>query len=347
MWFERSFFSGNEKEVWYVRKNGEKKDGSPVFRTIAEALSVVPADNREWMTIRVEEGVFEGPVSITKPYIILEGAGEGKTVITGNLGAYEILDDGKKRGTFRTQTVFLHAHDVILKDLTIENTAGPGKKAGQAIALYADGDRLVFDHVALLGNQDTLFTGPLPEKEIEPGGFRGPLEHAPRIPGRHYYTKCRIEGNVDFIFGGAAAYFEECEIFCRNPEPEKYPCREEGSAVPVLGYITAASTPEGQKYGYVFSRCRLTSDCPEGSCMLGRPWRDFASVVFLECELGDHIAPAGWDDWGKEPARKHTFFAEYASGGEGKNDKDRAGFARILSGREADDFKKENILSSL
>ena len=313
------------------------------YHTIGEALERIPDHNQSRVCICIAPGIYRENLSVTKPNLVMKGAGREETVITGNLGAYEILEDGIKRGTFRTQTVFLHADDVAICDLTIENTAGAGRVAGQAVALYADGDRLLFENVRLSGNQDTLFTGPLPEKEVEPGGFRGPLEHAPRLNGRQCYKGCRIEGNIDFIFGSATAFFENCEIFCRYPEDPG----NTGEKQRIVSYITAASTPEGQRYGYVFHRCRLTSDCPKNSCMLGRPWRDYAKTVFLECEMEDHICPEGWDDWGKEAARRECFFAECESSGSGACRKNRASFARFLEPSEAAFYEKEKVLGEL
>ena len=298
-------------------------------QSIQAVLDEIPEENTEKICIRLEPGIYHERISLTKPYITLEGEGSTpeSTMITGSLGAYEILEDGIKRGTFRTQTFFVHTHDIILKNLTIENTAGPGKKAGQAIALYADGDRLVFENLRLIGNQDTLFTGPLPEKEVEPGGFRGPLEFAPRINGRQYYKNCYIEGNIDFIFGSATAYFENCEIFCRDPEPERNAAEEKRT----VAYITAASTPEGQAYGYIFNHCRLTGDAPEGSCYLGRPWREYARTIYLNCEMGAHIAPEGWDDWNKPAAHQTVFYAEYQSTGPGACPARRPAWVHCLS----------------
>ena len=211
---------------------------------INEMLDRAGADSEEEVLIKLGAGRYEGPVTIDRPNTIIEGADAFSTVITGSLGAYEIMEDGLKRGTFRTQTLFIDADNVKLKNLTVENTAGDGDKAGQAIALYADGDGLLFENCRFLGHQDTLFTAPLPEKEVEPGGFRGPKENAPRRMGKHYYKNCYIEGDVDFIFGGAEALFENCEIHSLKRDK---------------GYITAASTPKEAEFGYVFYKCRFSS----------------------------------------------------------------------------------------
>ena len=328
-------------------------EGNESFCTLTDALraaSLLPAGEK--CRIELSEGIYRENVSITRPDLEICGADPAdpsKTVLTGNLGAYEILEDGMKRGTFRTQTVFLHADRVTLKDLTIENTAGPGRNAGQAVALYADGDLLKFENVRLSGWQDTLFTGPLPEHEVEKGGFRGPLEHAPRIPGRHYYKNCFLEGNIDFIFGGAAALFEECRIFTRRDPAQvrEMRCTEDKNAEEQY-YITAASTPEGQPAGYVFYRCVLTGDCPEGSVYLGRPWRDYARTAFVDCIMDSCIAPEGWHDWGKAGARKNAWYGECGTsillqdGGvraaERKDTAGRADFAKCMTREEAEDL---------
>ena len=101
---------------------------------------------------------------------------------------------------------------------------------GQALALRVDGDRVVFKHCRFLGWQDTILVN----------------------RGRHYFADCYIEGHVDFIFGAATAYFERCHIHCLKD-----------------GYITAASTPEGQAHGFVFADCQITG--ADGRENLSRP----------------------------------------------------------------------------
>ena len=132
------------------------------------------------------------------------------------------------------------------------------------------------------------------------------------------YKNCRIFGTVDFIFGSATAYFEDCELISLNDRKEETaqdPAAESGEqkeAAPVLGYVTAPSTPQGQKYGYVFRNCAFTGpDCPDETCYLGRPWRNYARCVLIDCKIGRHIRKEGWHDWGKERAEETTFFAEY------------------------------------
>ncbi|MDD3367643.1 MAG: pectinesterase family protein [Lachnospiraceae bacterium] len=314
------------------------------YSTVQSAINAVPADNSEPVLIHIAKGEYKEQLVIQKPFITLEGESETETILTYDLGAYEILEDGIKRGTFRTASVFIDTHDFTARNLTFANTAGLGKLVGQALALYVEGDRITFDHCQMLGSQDTLFTGPLPLTAYEPGGFRGPKEFAPRINGRQYYKNCFIRGDVDFIFGSATAYFEQCEIFCQKTDDE--PAAFTIEYQKTYSYITAASTAEGQEYGYVFDHCHLTGNCPKASCYLGRPWRNFAKVVYLHCEMEEHIHPAGWHDWGKKAAHDTIFFAEYQSTGAGGDSKKRASFSKQLSEKEAHSFTKEKVLGN-
>ena len=274
------------------------------------------------VVIRLEAGEYREKCVLSRANVTLEGAGAQHTRIVWNDGAFEILADGMKRGTFRTATLMVDAPNVTIRNLTIQNDAAPREKAGQAIALYVDADFFTCEDCALLSFQDTLFTAPLPPKEIQPGGFIGPKQFTPRIPQRHVYRRCLIAGDVDFIFGGAAAWFEECEIRSVDGRLDR--------TAPYVGYATAASTPQGQKYGYVFSRCRFTHEglAPE-STYLGRPWRNYAKTLLIDCELAEHIHGDGFHDWDKKDAHATMDYAECRSRGLGAKGM-RAPFAKVL-----------------
>lgn len=197
-------------------------------------------------------------------------------------------------GTFRTYTVKVEACDATFRNLTIENNA---PQLGQAVALHTEGDRLRFINCRFLGNQDTIFTG--------------------GKNSRLYFDSCYIEGTTDFIFGPATAYFRECTIHAKSNS-----------------YITAASTPEDVKVGYVFDRCTLTAAPEATKVYLGRPWRPYAHTVFINCEMGSHIVPAGWHNW-KDPANETTArYGEYGSTGPGAKQASRVGWAKNPSAAE-------------
>ncbi|MGN0351679.1 MAG: pectinesterase family protein [Roseburia sp.] len=313
------------------------KTDSAAYSTITEALASIPKDSKTPVTISIGAGVYHEKLEIDIPFVTLQGESPENTIITYDDYARFLMPDGMKRGTFRSYTLFVNANHISLKNLTIENASGPSQKAGQAIALYADGDAFFCENCRLISCQDTLFTAPLPEKEYEPGGFRGPKEFAPRTPTRQYYRNCFICGDIDFIFGGATAYFERCQIhsILRNDSD------------PVQGYVTAASTPAGQPYGYVFYQCELTSDCPPETVYLGRPWRDYAKTVFLNCTYGSHINMAGFYDWDKAHARETVFYAEAQCHNTDKTPIDtshRAKFVQELPDEVLSDYQPDVVL---
>lgn len=316
--------------------------GENCFTTVGEAIAALPADKAIPVTIRISPGIYHEKLELSRPHVTLLGEDAEQTVLTFDDCATQIMPDGSKRGTFRSYTLFLNANDISLENLTIRNAAFPRSKAGQALALYADGDCIRVKNCRLESYQDTLFTGPLPPAPLSPGGFTGPKEFDERIVGRQLYQNCYICGDIDFIFGSAVAYFENCEI--ASVYSEELPLGEDGKT-PVYGYATAASTPEGYPYGYVFEHCNFTGTCPKHSVYLGRPWRNFAKTVLINCHLGSHIRPEGFHDWNKKEAQDTILYAEYQSTGPGAASHLRAPFVKQLSDREALLYTKENVLS--
>lgn len=303
--------------------------------SIQQAIDALPADASQ-ARIRLAPGVYREKVELRRPHTTLQGSGAGETILAWDDGATDIHPDGQKRGTFRSYTLLVLADGCSVRGMTIRNDAGQRPDSGQCIALFVDGDGFICEDCELLSTQDTLFTAPLPLKEVIPGGFLGPTQHHPRKAQRQIYLRCVIKGDVDFIFGGAAAWFEDCDIVC-IPRPGRSPG----------GYATAASTPEGQKYGYVFHRCRFTAEnVPDGSFYLGRPWREYAKTVLLDCHIGPHICPEGWNDWGKADFPRTGFYAEHGCSGPGSALDNRL-FSRRLTDEEAAAITYPDFLNSL
>ena len=302
---------------------------------LQSAIDALPADGSP-ACIRLAPGVYREKVELSRPHTTIQGSGAGETILAWDDGATDIHPDGIKRGTFRSYTLLVLADGCSVRGLTIRNDAGQRADSGQCIALFADGDGFVCEDCQLVSTQDTLYTAPLPPKEVIPGGFLGPTQLLPRKAQRQTYLRCVIKGDVDFIFGGAAAWFEDCDIIA-VPRADRTPG----------GYCTAASTPEGQKYGYVFHRCRFTGEgVPEGSFYLGRPWREYAKTVLLNCFMDASIRPEGWDDWGKKSFPHTGLYAEYGCTGPGSA-ADKRLFSRQLTDEEACAITYEDFLNSL
>ena len=268
-------------------------DGTGMYTSLQDAISAAPmrtGRNDPCWVIHVKPGTYQERIYVQRERgnILVRGEDPATTLVTFTLHANLPGPDGKPISTFRTPTVQIDGDGMVWENLTLANTAGP---VGQALALRADADRLVFRNCRFLGWQDTILVN----------------------RGRHYFEDCYIEGDVDFIFGGATAYFTRCHIHClRN------------------GYITAASTPDGEPHGFVFADCRITG-ANGVKAYLGRPWRIHARTVFLRTEMSAVVQPAGWDNWGKKAAEQTSFYAEYGSTGPGAAPGARVPWARPLN----------------
>ncbi len=312
---------------------------TPGKNALQRAIDSLPQDDTPAM-LRLAPGVYREKVELRRNNTAIVGSGAACTRITWQDAANHPHPDGLNVGTFRSYTLLVLADGCSLHGLTIENAAGPRQEVGQCVALFADGDGFSCADCTLLSHQDTLYTGPLPPKEVQKNGFLGPTQNLPRKPQRHRYDRCRIEGDVDFIFGGAAAWFENCDIVSVNGYTD--------GRIPG-GYATAASTPEGQKYGYVFSRCRFLAGegVPEESMYLGRPWRAFAKTVLLHCEIGPHIKKEGWHDWNKAIFHEVGYYGEYGCTGPGSDMAQRADYVHRMTAEEAAGITYEDFAASL
>ncbi|MFB6319150.1 pectinesterase family protein [Saccharicrinis sp. FJH54] len=206
-------------------------------------------------------------------------------------------------GTFKTSTLRIDGDRITLKNLTIENNA---PMLGQAVALHVEGKNLMVINCNLLGNQDTLFTG--------------------NEYGTEFFKDCYIEGTTDFIFGPATVWFENCHIHSKKNS-----------------YITAASTPEFRPYGYIFNKCMLTAAEGIDKVYLGRPWRKYAAVLFMNSYMGNHIRPEGWHNWGDPEREKTTRYLEYNNNGPGADRSQRVAWSGELKKSKAKKITLEKV----
>lgn len=273
-------------------------DGSGDFKTVGEAIAKVPENNKKRFTIFIKPGVYEEQINIpaTKPFVSLVGEKAETTRLTFKISNKEA---GSTSAAF---AFYVAGHDFYAENLTFENSFGLGS---QAVAVVSDADRAVFKKSRFLGWQDTLYTR----------------------RGRQFFEDCYIEGSVDFIFGQAAAVFENCTIHSKTD-----------------GYIAAPMRfAADEPSGLVFIKSKLTSENSVKAVYLGRPWRDYGRTVYLETEMGAHIRAEGWHHW--QPEREKTaYFAEYKSKGKGANDSARVKWSRQLNEAEAKSFSAENFL---
>jgi len=293
------------------------KDGRGDFLSLQEAVDAVPDFLQgKVKTILLKSGVYHERIVIPKGKIGLKivGRGANNSVITYDNAARKLWTDSESEiGTTGSASVMVFADFVTFEDLSIRNDAGQGDGVGQAVALLTGGDCIFFNRCRIYGHQDTIYT------------YARYGEYGETC--RSYYLDCLIEGTTDFIFGPGRCLFENCEIrSLRN------------------SYITAASTFEGEDYGYVFRNCRLTAAPGTDKVYLGRPWRDYARVVYINCEMGSHIRPEGWHNWSRPEREKTSFYAEYGCTGEGADRSGRVPWAHTLSPTEAAQYTLNNIM---
>ncbi len=220
-----------------------------------------------------------------------------------------VFNDYSGRGkltTFTSYTAKISGNRFRAENITFSNSAGA---VGQAVALHVDADNASFVNCRFLGHQDTIFTG--------------------GETARQLFVNCYIEGTTDFIFGPATAVFQNCEIHSKTNS-----------------YITAASTTQGKKFGYVFIGCRLTADSGVNKVFLGRPWRSHAKTVFLRCNMGKHITPEGWNNWSNPANEQTTLYGEYKNSGPGADAGNRVKWSHQLNDKEAASYTLATIFNN-
>lgn len=279
-------------------------DGTGDFSSVQAAVDSVSDGNAQRVVIRIAPGVYKERVVVPKCKRFIHFAGDSAEQ---TVLTYHL--NARMTGADGQEIGTFRTPSVTIEadDFSAENITfeNSAGDVGQALAIAVLGDRVVFAECRFVGWQDTIYDQ----------------------AGRHYYEDCYIAGHCDFIFGGGTAFFERCQIHCL-----------EGS------YITAASTPEQQPYGYVFSNCTITGEPARARTYLGRPWRDYANVIFLNTQMEGVIRPEGWHNWSKPEREKTARYAEYNSTGAGANPGARVSWSRQLTAEEAKNITVQEVL---
>lgn len=281
-------------------------DGSGDYRSIQEAINNTKSFPYQRITIWIKNGLYKEKIRVYEWNTNLSLIGEDPDSTIIVYDDYFNKINKGPNSTFHTPTLSVEATGTILKNLKIMNSAG---NVGQAVALAITADRVKVDNCSIIGNQDTVYLSGADSKI--------------------YFKECHIQGSTDFIFGQATAVFDNCTI---NSSSDSY--------------ITAASTPEGVPFGFVFINCKLTASNTVESVYLGRPWRYNAKTVFINCDMGAHINDKGWHDWGKPESHQKSFYAEYGSTGPGANAKQRVKWSHQLTKKQQSSYTLEKILTS-
>jgi pectinesterase len=280
-------------------------DGSARFKTVQSAIAAAATGTAANPTvIRIKRGAYKELIYLQREKRFLHLIGEEAT---NTVLTYDLNANLPGPDGKAIGTFRTSSTYIDADDFTAENITfeNSAGPVGQALAIRIDGDHAVFRNCRFLGWQDTVLDN----------------------RGHHYFTNCYIAGHVDFIFGAATSFFDRCHIHCLRD-----------------GYITAASTPSDQPLGFVFSHCKITAENSEIRTYLGRPWRPYASVIYLNTEMSSVVRPAGWDNW-RDPAREKTVrFSEFGSSGPGGDTSARVSWSQQLSREEAAGLTAEKVL---
>ena len=282
-------------------------NGSGDFKTVQAALNAVPLNNKKPVTIFIKAGTYYEKLQLdsSKDHVTLEGEDKFNCILTYNDHTGKLSPAGDTINTRTSWSFRCLANDLTARNIHFRNDAG--FNAGQAVAVESDGDRASFINCRFTGFQDVLFTNS--EKS------------------RQYFEDCYIEGTTDFIFGAATAWFERCHIHSKKDS-----------------HVTAASTPKENEYGYIFNDCVLTGDSSIHKATLGRPWRPYAMVVYLNCYIGQHIRPEGFSNWNNTDNYKFARYAEFGSYGPGADSSRRLNWVKQLTAQEAKQFSIKKCL---
>ena len=275
------------------------KDGSGQFTTVQAAVNSIASGSSTHTRIDIKAGTYTEKLTIaSRTNLCLVGASATTTILSyGD-------DNASAGGTSASASVYISANDFSAANLTFQNSFGSGS---QAVALRTTGQRQQFLNCRFVGYQDTLYTH----------------------QGSQYFRDCYVQGNTDYVFGGATAVLQNCEV--RNVEG--------GSAT------SAPNTDAATAYGIVFLGGKFTavSSVKSNSVALARPWGADGFAAFLNADLGAHIAAAGFVAMsGNQP--ESARFHEYDSTGSGANTSSRSSYQ--LSASQAASYTLATIFGT-
>ena len=192
------------------------------------------------------------------------------------------------------------------KNIGFENSAGAAKF--QAVALLVISDFSVFYNCSMDGYQDTLYV------------------HSKR----QFYRDCTVTGTIDFVFGDAAAVFQNCTFLVRKPLDGQQ------------AIVTAQGrTDVRQPTAIVIQNSTFTA-APElvpfknkYPTYLGRPWGNFSRTIIMESYLDDLIKPEGWTIWDGPWGLNTCFYSEFNNHGPGSNKTGRVTWRGIKKIKQA------------
>ncbi|ESW22825.1 hypothetical protein PHAVU_005G184400 [Phaseolus vulgaris] len=273
--------------VWLWRVQGGSgsvivsKDGNGDYRTVGEAILKAPEMSEKPYTIHVRAGTYQEYLFIPphKTNIRLLGDGPHLTKIV----AYQ-----------KGSTLDIRGDGFMAVKMGFANWAG--LNASGAVAIRNEADKSIFYQCSIEGLQDTLWA----------------------VSGRQFYKRCAIYGTVDFIYGNAAAAFQDCMLYARYRE--------------YVTFTAQSREDPNEKTGFSFQRCEFRMSPQDESrkrevhASLGRPLRAYSTVAILHSYIDSVVDPEGWEPMPHQPTNKVTYI-EFHNTGPGSNTDGRVKWA--------------------
>ncbi|KAF2475479.1 putative pectin methylesterase/Pectinesterase [Lindgomyces ingoldianus] len=271
------------------------------YTKIQDAVNALSTSSTAAQAIFVNPGTYDEQVYIPARSAALTIY--GYTADTSSYGSNQVtITHGFSQATVSggndmTATVRAWSSNFKMYNINMVNSYGKGS---QALALSAQATNQGYYACQFKGFQDTILAN----------------------KGAQVFAKSLIVGATDFIFGQTAtAWFDQCDIRVLAAS---------------LGYITANGRDSSSNPSYyLFNRCTVAAmdgnSVTNGAYYLGRPWRNYARVVFQRTSLSAVINGAGWHIWNTGEANTdHVTFGEYSNTGAGASGT-RASFSTKLS----------------
>ncbi|XP_059316055.1 probable pectinesterase 29 [Lycium ferocissimum] len=265
------------------------------FTTIQSAIDSVPQDNKNWICIYIKAGAYREQVRIPREKPYIYLKGEGKRKTNVTWDGHDSIA--------ADATLISEADYTVVKSITFINSYNIPPNGNvmmqAAVAAMISGDKSTFYRCGFLGLQDTLWD----------------------VQGRHYFKLCTIVGAVDFIFGNGQSIYERCSIAVNA-----------GAVNGLIGFITAQGrTDPNDQSGFVFKDCGVFGT---GLTFLGRPWRQYARVLFYNSSMSDVVVQQGWAAWNFIGREHQLTFSEENCKGIGSIATQRVSWAAKLSQQE-------------
>ncbi|KAJ4211297.1 hypothetical protein NW759_012775 [Fusarium solani] len=289
------------------------------FSTVASAVAAIPNDGEDY-TIYIKAGSYNEQLTLTRTsgHITLRGETSFENDFTQNkvLIWFKLGYSTSASRNEETPIIFwknTQNAGLSLYNLNFTNTY-PQTSSTAALAGDFFGTNMAAYGCAFKGFQDTLLVN----------------------QGVQVFSNSYIEGSVDFIWGYSKAYFHQCYIASNTPN----------------AYITAQNRKTSSwAGGFIFDTCLVTYTDSYGSSFgsttLGRPWSQYALVVYKNSYLDKHISAAGWAVWSSStPQTSDVLFGEFNNTGPGNWTSSRASFAKELTESEVAPYSLGSFIGS-